>query len=148
MSQIENLTINQKVGAEVGTSAALVYDYIIKKSVNGRFFLDIEDIHSDLPIMSARSISRCVDKLVSSEYVTKAKLTSMEKFKILSRKRMDGLGIGNRVCEWCGCNTAVLNNHHFPIPRKDNGAKTVGICANCHSEFHHLTSELIIEEGD
>jgi hypothetical protein len=41
-------------------------------------------------------------------------------------------------CEWCGCFTGYLHNHHYPIPRKQGGEETVSICPNCHSEFHYL----------
>ena len=46
-------------------------------------------------------------------------------------------GLGQK-CEWCGIYTISIQNHHFPIPKKDGGAKTVKICPNCHSEYHTL----------
>ena len=42
----------------------------------------------------------------------------------------------DKVCEWCGCKTTVLHRHHYPIPKRLGGTKTVNICSNCHAEFH------------
>lgn len=146
--QITNLIVSENLAIKVGISSAVIYDYLLKKSINGRHFLDLDDISENITIMSSRSIGRAIDKLVSEGIVKKIKLTSIDKYEILSNKQMEGLGIGNRVCEWCGCNTTILNKHHFPIQAKDNGTETVNICANCHSEFHHLTYDLVIQEVD
>lgn len=44
----------------------------------------------------------------------------------------------DKVCEWCGNKSYVLQKHHFPIPAKDGGTETVNICPNCHYTFHYL----------
>lgn len=54
--------------------------------------------------------------------------------KIGERKRLKG----NLACGWCGINTLVLHEHHYPIPRSQDGTKTVSICPNCHYEFHTM----------
>lgn len=48
---------------------------------------------------------------------------------------------GNK-CEWCGNNSYVLQEHHFPISAKNGGDKVVKICPNCHYTFHKLESEI------
>jgi len=47
--------------------------------------------------------------------------------------------IGGEICAWCRCKTAFLHDHHYPIPKAKKGTETVGICPNCHVEFHALT---------
>ena len=39
-------------------------------------------------------------------------------------------------CDWCGCKTFALQEHHYPIPKHLGGTETVKICPNCHFEFH------------
>ena len=41
-------------------------------------------------------------------------------------------------CEWCGCKTYALQEHHYPVPKCKGGVKTVMICPNCHAEYHLL----------
>ena len=50
---------------------------------------------------------------------------------------MNGLGIGNRQCQWCGVKTLYLQEHHYPVLKSKGGKDIVSICANCHSEFHN-----------
>lgn len=45
---------------------------------------------------------------------------------------------GQFQCEWCGNKVSVLENHHFPIPKKMYGKETVHICHDCHKAFHDL----------
>lgn len=46
------------------------------------------------------------------------------------------------VCDWCGCKTNVIHNHHYPIPKRLGGKDVVHICANCHDEFHKKESSI------
>ncbi len=55
----------------------------------------------------------------------------------LKAKNLHGLGYGDKVCEWCGVKTTVLEEHHYPIPRADGGKEVVHICPTCHREFHN-----------
>ena len=44
-------------------------------------------------------------------------------------------------CEWCGKESYVLQQHHYPIPRSKGGTETVNICPNCHYTYHSLIKE-------
>lgn len=57
-------------------------------------------------------------------------------YEIIRNEIMSNKGNGDKVCEWCGCKTSVLHNHHFPIPKRLGGKEVVHICSNCHHEFH------------
>jgi hypothetical protein len=61
--------------------------------------------------------------------------------KMLVNKCMDGYGIGNKICMWCGIRTITLHEHHYPISKADGGTKTVMICPNCHQEYHSLLNK-------
>jgi len=147
MGEVRNITINKEVAIKVGVRSAALYDYLLFKFESGRYFLDIEDIFNDMPILgSKRSIEHYIFRLVENGFLKEIVLTNLQKYKILSSKKMVGLGVGNKTCEWCGCKTTILNKHHYPLTRIEKGTKTVNICPNCHYEFHHLTTELIIPE--
>lgn len=45
------------------------------------------------------------------------------------------------ICDWCGMNSYVLHEHHYPIPRCRGGQDTVHICPNCHYTYHTICSE-------
>lgn len=45
------------------------------------------------------------------------------------------------VCEWCGQQSYMLHEHHYPIPRCNGGTDTVHICPNCHSAYHDVCDE-------
>lgn len=42
------------------------------------------------------------------------------------------------TCDWCGCRTFALQEHHFPIPKSKGGKDIVKICPNCHYEYHKI----------
>lgn len=146
MIKVKNITINEKIAMEVGVNASAIYDYILQKVKDGRFYLDIDNIYNEMPIITKSSIRESVKRLVNTNYLKQNMLTSLEKYNILSDKKMIGLGIGNKSCEWCECKTTILHKHHYPVTKKDNGTEMVSICANCHNEYHHLSSELIVNE--
>ena len=60
--------------------------------------------------------------------------TDMEKY--LRNKNLSGFGVGNKKCAWCGIRTAVLDRHHYPVPKRLGGKQIVEVCPNCHREFH------------
>lgn len=53
-------------------------------------------------------------------------------------KKKQTVKIGTLPCAWCKCKTVVLHAHHFPVHKCMGGKKTVGICPNCHAEYHYL----------
>lgn len=44
-------------------------------------------------------------------------------------------------CDWCGMESYVLHEHHYPIPKCRGGKDTVHICPNCHSTYHAVCEE-------
>ena len=54
------------------------------------------------------------------------------------KKLKDKTIVKEYTCEWCKEKTAVLQEHHYPIPRAKGGEEKVYICPNCHYTFHKL----------
>ena len=42
------------------------------------------------------------------------------------------------ICEWCKNECYVLQEHHYPIPKRLGGKNIVKICPNCHYTFHKI----------
>jgi len=59
---------------------------------------------------------------------------------ILKQKKPQELFIFDelRRCSWCNCSTTSLHEHHYPLSKSKGGKQVIGICPNCHSEFHRL----------
>jgi len=132
------IKIDKKIAADLGLSESIIYSYLIDNADNGSCYLDIQQFEKDLPFISKSTINRAINKLKSNNYIKIKQLSATDRFNILNHKNMEGLGIGNKVCEWCGGKSLVLHEHHYPIQKKDGGTETVNICPNCHYEFHHL----------
>jgi len=148
MDKVKDISFSLDFANKIGTKESVIYKYISFKLLEGRFFLDIDDISKDISIISKNCINNSINNLIEKGYIKKNILSSIEKENILSSKEMEHLGVGNKTCEWCGCKTTILNKHHHPIPKKDKGIKLVNICPNCHCEFHHLVCELeVVDRG-
>lgn len=46
------------------------------------------------------------------------------------------------LCEWCGKQSYILQEHHFPISKKQGGTNMVKICPNCHYTYHSIFTEV------
>ena len=85
---------------------------------------------------SSQQISRIKKKLIKLGYINK-KVYSIEELK----EKTIQLSHKGKKCEWCGKECYILQQHHYPIPARDGGTKTVSICPNCHYTFHLLEGE-------
>lgn len=83
--------------------------------------------------ISHSRLSEIKNKLKKKGYLFKENLDSAQKKK----KVLINKGRGYK-CEWCECLTTAIQEHHYPISKKDGGTETVKICPNCHYEFHCL----------
>ncbi|MBY9013617.1 MAG: hypothetical protein KGD70_14680 [Candidatus Lokiarchaeota archaeon] len=144
MDNYIDIRYNEDLANKIGLNGSIIYDYLVSKISEKEYFLDIDDIYNDLPIIGRTTMINLVNKMIMDGYLKEIVLTNIEKYKIISNKQMDGLGIGNRTCDWCSCKTTTLHKHHYPIQKKDGGIQLVNICPNCHYEFHHLKSKLEI----
>ncbi len=91
--------------------------------------------------LTDRQVSDALVRLTKAGLLIATQLTDDEIVTILSDKHEQLFRDGrfNCVrCLWCNAETFILHEHHYPIPAGNGGTETVGICSNCHSEFHHL----------
>lgn len=91
-----------------------------------------------LDIYSVRKIKKALKMLEGIGALMQFGYSPEEIARRLKNKHPQKLVSGARHCEWCGCTTLRLQNHHYPISAKNNGVDTVSICANCHDEYHYL----------
>jgi len=92
---------------------------------------------SKLCNVNRRTIERTISKLIKEGYLRKKKISHNEIVPLLKAKKLSGKGIGEKVCKWCGIKTTLLFEHHYPLTRRKGGKKTIKICSNCHTEYHH-----------
>lgn len=116
----------------------ILVEHITKETKEkGYAWLNCDYLIEQFPIFKIKSdtMYRKIVHLLNKNILIK--LNDKEIVNILKNKNMKNIGIGDKVCNWCGCNTLKLHKHHYPISRKDGGTETVSICPNCHNEFHY-----------
>jgi transposase-like protein len=102
----------------------LAQDYVIHK--HSRFFSKHDlMMHTQLTISELESAMQKVEVCA-----VKTSMTDENVF-ILLNKRNSQCG-----CLFCGYQKTYLDEHHYPLRKKDGGVKTIRLCANCHREFH------------
>ena len=85
---------------------------------------------------SRTRIIQAKNKLVELGFIKL--ITDCEKAKeIVLKNKNKGF-----ICEWCGCKTNAIQEHHFPIPKSKGGKDIVKICPNCHYEYHLIIKEV------
>jgi hypothetical protein len=87
--------------------------------------------------------------LTTANIIKKENVSDEKKVELLKNKKLQGMGIGNQICEWCGIATCILHKHHYPILKSRGGTQTVNICPNCHNEFHNFDKkyEILLPES-
>ena len=118
----------------ITANAKLLYGEITALCNDKGFCWATNRYFAELYRVSKKTISIGINLLEKAGYITF--VSDNDVVASLKQKRLQGLGYGKEVCEWCGIYTSVLHKHHYPIPKQDGGTKTVNICPNCHHEFH------------
>lgn len=127
---------------QIPPNAKLLFGEILYMMDNqGKCTLNLKEISNNYS-KGVGSVQEWVKVLTQQNFI------SVEKGKdfseILKNKNLHGMGIGNEKCSWCGISTVCLHEHHYPIPACKGGTETVGICPNCHQEFHTLENILFV----
>lgn len=81
---------------------------------------------------SKKTINKCLDLLINENKIT-LEVLEPQVIKSMSLKLQK-----DKKCEWCNEYVAFLEEHHYPIPKRNGGDKVVSICPNCHTNFHKL----------
>lgn len=85
-----------------------------------------------LKTLNKVQLKRIKNKLCKLLYIEQIKL--QEEIKKMTIK----LSHKGKKCEWCGKESYILQEHHYPIQRKDGGKEIVNICPNCHYTYHSI----------
>lgn len=99
-----------------------------------------DEIEADLGI-SRDSYTRMIKRLEAYPYIQTRRtpygisynvVKAHKRFKnVIYQKNPKG-----KPCEWCDDHSLAIQKHHYPIPEKDGGKKTVDICVVCHAIYH------------
>ena len=127
--QINELTINEKFYL----AAYLVYDKSIPKA----------DAYMQ-NIVTKTTLSKIRKHLIELDYLEYKDLSSTN-IQIAKRLTIENSHKG-LICEWCNKESYILQEHHYPISRKNGGKNIVRICPNCHYTFHKIISENYYKE--
>jgi len=125
------------IAQAVGLRPATVFA-VIKQTKEG---IDKASILRILSFLTRSTLERSLKILLDRGLVTLVDYSPPEIANILRAKTVKRLGYGTLTCEWCQCRTLTLTEHHYPIPKCSGGDATVGICHNCHAEFHYLLTQ-------
>jgi hypothetical protein len=98
------------------------------------------DYFSKLFDTNKETVSRWLSNLQKNQYIEIIKEVGI--VDKLKQKNLQGLGFGTEICLWCKIKTSVLHQHHYPVPKSEGGTETVGICPNCHHEYHYNISSI------
>lgn len=128
--------------ANISDKAKLIYcELLYLSNENKEVSIDIERL-SKLYNVSIHTMNIILKELKKNGYIDRLQ-NSYKSIKEMVKTNNSNKGVGNKICEWCGIKTFVLCEHHFPIPKRDGGNKTVNICPNCHNNFHFIESTKI-----
>ena len=126
---------NVRYDKRLTPNAKLLYGEITALCNEKGFCWASNNYFADLYEVTPQAISKWINSLSDNGFI---KLEKNESIVIeLKNKKLDGLGYGRNICEWCGIRTAVLHKHHYPIQKSNGGNAVVNICPNCHHEFHY-----------
>lgn len=103
---------------------------------NKEFGLSVSDLAQNK--ISDTKIRQILNKLLFIKLIEEIYISKEKVVYFLCQKIPQKLSIGEKICEWCQCNSCILHKHHYPIPQSDGGKICVTICPNCHYEYHEL----------
>lgn len=137
------LVLDRIVARKIGLKKSIILSAINKiKSREEEILAD--SVYQLTPFFNHKTVDDTIHQLSDLGYIKIEKIVEEKKREILKSKNMNGLGIGNKRCEWCGIKTIILHNHHYPVSKNNGGIEKVYICANCHYEFHHMKEHIVI----
>jgi len=133
------IEIDVSLAREYGIRAAVVGAVILQEPEG----IDKGSLIRSLSFLPRTTVVKCLKTLQAARVIVNYESNAFVIVNILKAKHLEGTGYGRLQCAWCLCSTVTLAFHHYPIAKADGGADTVGICNNCHSEYHYLLSQPI-----
>ena len=117
---------------------------IIKLSMPEKFYLAVFQKCGDISktdIIMQTQISKTTLSHIK-KHLAKLNLLDIKEFDAVSGREFTIKNSHKGLkCEWCGNESYILQQHHYPIPRSKGGTNIVNICPNCHYTYHSLIKE-------
>ena len=141
LTRVKNgeLKFYPKLARIVGSRGAIVYQAICDLQENN-IEATTQNIYDYIGFLSIETVKRNLIKLKQLDFITDDMKAEEVKEMVISRE------CENKTCEWCGRDSIVLNEHHYPIPKAEGGTETVSICPNCHYGYHYLVNQVKVVE--
>jgi len=142
------LYVYPSLAMNIGFNEALIAHrlYRLMPDANTKWvMLTTNQWEKEFPFWSRSTVQRTFQSLENWGIVISRKLTKNEIVSMLQAKTPQQLNtdLDFYTCEWCNGETFILNEHHYPIPKENDGTETVKICPNCHCEFHGLETLIL-----
>ena len=136
----DTIYINKKLSKSISLEAATTLAFIDNYLENNKNVLTVVKLKKEMSFWGGKHIETQLKKLEKNNYIKIENESPYVVKNFLSTKNLNGLGVGEKTCPWCGGKTVVLHEHHFPIPKHLGGTETEFICPGCHYEYHYLAS--------
>lgn len=125
------------IAKNVSPEAMIMYSVIESGIVSS-----IPELADILNVSNSR-VSNHLQKLEDAGYVISWKCDKLQNSNTISQEEVKEKLMNRKkeTCEWCGCETLIIEEHHYPIPQRYGGTEVVRICKNCHIAFHQIEIE-------
>lgn len=132
------LSYNKQLSIALGLKETMVLTEIVNQKNINEFYVNLGYISEEiLTFIDSSTIKRIVNRLETLGLIKKVN-TNREMIIDKLKSKPSVIGVGNKLCTLCKSTTAQLHNHHYPIKASEGGTETIGICPNCHFEFHYM----------
>lgn len=132
------LTYNKQLTIVLGLKEAMVLTEIANQKDTNKFYVNLGYISEEiLTFIDSSTIKRIISKLETLGLIKKVN-TNRKMIIDKLKSKPSVTGVGSKVCALCKSTTAQLHNHHYPLKASEGGTETIGICPNCHFEFHYM----------
>lgn len=116
----------------------MVLTEIIKQKNTNKFYVNSRYINEEILTFISYSTQKRIEKKLEILGFIKKNNSNRERIIEELKKKPPIKGVGNKICSICKSSTAQLHYHHYPVKASKGGAETIGICPNCHFEFHYM----------
>jgi len=126
--------------ASAGTNKIIMLNMLEVLSIRDVSQLPIGFSYNNLGRMlsvSSKTSRNTVQSLIKKGDFVEIKMTDVEAATFLTNNIASSDAM--EPCEWCKTETLAIEQHHYPIRKRDGGNDLVSICASCHRTFHLLT---------
>jgi hypothetical protein len=146
----EDITIAQYdykkcAGMDLNPTDLMIFNLLCHWLYKGMNLFSPEMIIKSLPAIRIKqryAINRKIKKLIDSKLITLSDDREIIASHLKIKNTVSPTDYWLPLCLWCGKESMILEDHHYPVSKSSGGNETVKICPNCHRDFHMV---LILE---